>query len=458
MKRTRLLAMGILGAGFLLAPAVARAASAPAVEPAAVASKPWYDPAKDIELGPGKLDIGLNVRSRYEYQDNFNVLHYGTGTHDDVLLMRSRLSFDYKLPDEAHVFVEFQDARYWLSRLERGDFSGPCSYQDDFDLRQAYLEWKHIGGSPWGVKLGRQILLYADGRVFAPAEWGNVGNYWWDAAKLYFDTDALQVDAFYAERVISDPLRWNDEHYPYHIGALYAQIKQLPVKLDAFYVVKYDDAGATKGESGTDDEARHTVGVYSARPEGKGWDYTFVAAGQFGQYGRDDLRAVGLVARGGYTFDAPWSPRLGVEMDYASGDSDPQDGVTETFDSIFGKNDIPYGWMNVVSLRNLEDYSVTFSVQPANPLKLMAEFHCFRLANDRDAWYWVSGKAERRDRTGAAGGDLGQELDLIARWQVNKEMELLVGYAHFWPGGFIHNTGGNHSALNWAFAQLTYAF
>ena len=43
-------------------------------------------------------------------------------------------------------------------------------------------------------QFGRQIMLYGDRRVFAPAEWGNVGNYWWDAAKLYYDTDSIEVD------------------------------------------------------------------------------------------------------------------------------------------------------------------------------------------------------------------------------------------------------------------------
>lgn len=421
-------------------------------------AKPWYSPLKNIEAGPGKLDIGLNVRTRYEYLDNFNILHYGTGADDDVLLFRTRLSADYRFTEQAHTFVEFQDARYWLSDLALSDFGQSSSYYDEFDLRQAYLEWQHIGESPIGAKLGRQILLYGDRRVFAPAEWGNVGNYWWDSAKLYYDTDAVQVDVLYAQRVLSEPKDWNFDHWPYHVGAVYARVKRLPVTLDAFYVVKHDWSGNVRGESGTGNEMRHTFGLFSERPAGPGWDYGLLAAGQLGEYGRDDIQAFAVIARGGYTFKTDWKPRVGFEFNYASGDRDPNDGTAGTFDGIFGAMDIPYGWMNVVSWKNLEDYVLNFSVQPAKTLKLGVDYHYFRLSQSRDAWYWVNGKPERRDPTGQAGQDLGHEVDVIARWQVNKELELLFGYARFFAGNYVLNTPGNDSDANWAFAQMTIAF
>jgi len=93
--------------------------------------------------------------------------------------------------------------------------------------------------------------------------------------------------------------------------------------------------------------------------------------------------------------------------------------VAGAFDGIFGAMDIPYGWMNVVSWKNLEDYVLNFSLQPAKPLKLSADYHYFRLAQGRDAWYWFNGKPARQDRAGQAGQDLGHESDVILRWQVN---------------------------------------
>lgn len=428
--------------------------------PAPIASPrpPGSVPLKDLKLGPGKLDLGLNVRTRYEHLDNFDILHYGTAADDDVLLLRTRLNADYRLTPLANTFVEFQDARYWLSDLTLEDFGRSSPYFDEFDLRQAYLEWKRVADSPFGLKVGRQILLYGDRRLFAPAEWGNVGNYWWDGAKLYWDTDALQVDAFYAQRVLSEPKDRNFDHWPYHVAAVYGRLRRLPVTLDGFYVLKHDWSGNVHGETGTGNETRHTFGLFSERPAGQGWDYGCFAAGQLGEYGRDNIQAFGVIGRGGYTFDAFWKPRVGLEVNYASGDHDPDDGVAGTFDGIFGAMDLPYGWMNVVSWKNLEDYALSVNVQPAEPLRLGVEYHGFRLAQARDAWYWVNGRPERRDATGQAGQELGQELDVIGRWQVNKAIELLVGYARFFAGAFVRGSSGDARDANWVFAQLTYTF
>jgi hypothetical protein len=257
---------------------------------------------------------------------------------------------------------------------------------------------------------------------------------------------------------LSEPTEWNFDHWQYHVGAVYARIKQLPVTLDTFYVIKNTWGDDVTSEHGTGNETRHTFGFFSERPAGNGWDYGLFVAGQLGDYAGDDIGAFGVITRVGYTFPVAWKPRLGAEFNYASGDSDPKDGRIGTFDGIFGAMDIPYGWMNVVSFKNLEDYAVNASIQPLRPLKLSAEYHYFRLAEASDAWYWVNGKAERRDPTGATGCDLGHEVDLIARWQVNKELELLFGYARFFPGSYVRRTPGSHSAASWAFAQFIYTF
>jgi len=429
--------------------------SAAAAPPSA---SPAHPPWKDIAVGGGRIDVGLNLRARYESLENFTIRSYDAGRSDDVVLLRARLSGDLRGAAGTRGFVELQDARYSRSRLALADFGQSSSYYDAFDLWQAYFEWKTAGAEGFGVKLGRQILLYGDRRVFAPAEWGNVGNYWWDGVKFSLHRETVQVDAFYAQRVLSEPKRWNFDHHPYHVAGVYARWRGLPVTLDAFYVVKDDWSGRLRGERGPGDETRHTFGLFSERPAGRGWDYGLFAAGQLGTYGRDDIRAFGTIARGGHTFPLAGKPRVGGEFSFASGDRDPQDGVHGTFDGIFGAMDIPYGWMNVVSWKNLADYALNLSVQPARSLTLSLDWHAFRLARVRDAWYWVSGKIERRDSTGLAGRALGQELDLILRWSVNRQWELLFGATRFFAGDYLRRTPGGHASANWAFAQVTASY
>ena len=73
--------------------------------------------------------------------------------------------------------------------------------------------------------------------------------------------------------------------------------------------------------------------------------------------------------------DAPWKPRIGAALAYASGDRDPHDGTSDTFDGLFAGVGGVFGWMNLVSLENLQDYEVYFSVQPCKNLTLAVEYH-----------------------------------------------------------------------------------
>ncbi len=114
--------------------------------------------------------------------------------------------------------------------------------------------------------------------------------------------------------------------------------------------------------------------------------------------------------------------------------------------------------MNFFAWMNVEDYQATFSVKPRKDLTLWLDYHFFRLAEAKDAWYWSSGKSSRRDRTGNSGRDVGQEVDLLAQWQITKNLEIFAGYCHFFTGEFIQETSGSERDADWLFVQCQYRF
>ncbi len=447
MQARHLAALAVVLAAALASPVLAQDGADGAGE--------WFAPLKGIPIGPGTLDVGLNVRVRLEHSDNTTIKTYGTEAQDDVLALRTQLGFDYHVSADAHVYVLFQDSRFWLSDLEREDFPASCPYYDQFDVRQAYVAWRHVGGSVFGFTLGRQAISYADKRVFGPSGWGNVGKYWWDAAKVTVDTEPVQVDVLYGMRVVSEQTGFNDTHDPYDMYAVYAQFKVLPCKLDAFYALR-DEDDEVEGESGPGDAQRHTLGVYADGTSGA-WDYRGTLAVQVGSYGEDDIEALGANARVGYTFDSPWKPRAGIEFNYASGDDDPDDGTNGTFDGVFGAVPPFYGRMNLVSWSNLEDYQLSFSVKPAKTVTVALDHHILRLASAEDNWYWCNNTV-RRAPTEDSGDELGQETDLTVKYAITENLELFAGYAHFFAGTFVERTPGNGDDADWAFVQLTYSF
>jgi len=415
-----------------------------------------------------RLNFSGSVRTRYEYLDNFTIRRYAVDEDDSMLLTRLRLGADLLLRPNFRFYAELQDNRFFSEEFDVHDFPSSCPYENRLDLRQAFIEAKHLWEEPWGFKIGRQAISYADNRIWGPGDWGNTGRYLWDGAKLYYHTDFITLDAIIAERVLPNALKFDGNHYPYQAYGLYANLPQLkPTKLDMFYTLKRDTHDTTKGESGTGDANRHTIGAYAKSDLPFGFDGNGTAAYQFGNNGEDGVRAYGFTAELGYQIEEVLRPRPYIAYSYASGDSDPSDGRCETFDGVFGAIDQYYGRMNLLSWMNMIDYQCGVAIHPMNKLTLSVDYHRFMLAESRDSWYYGNGNSMRRNKKGLAGRDLGQEIDIIASYSVPlgesrlakvvKKFELMAGYGCFVPGDFIETTGAAGDA-HWVFAQAMASF
>jgi len=351
------------------------------------------------------------------------------------------LEFGLKNQNGLGFFIQFQDAHIIDSDFPADAFPKGSPYKNVFDVRQVYAEWEHIYGSPLGFKIGRQRISYADRRIFGPGEWGNVGRYTWDALIVSYDNQYLKVDAFYSKRIRYKPDDFLDGHFPFHVWSIYGTLKNLPARIDFFWVYKRDDRGITVGESGKGNENRYTFGAYVNGEILKNMDYHGTFAYQFGKWGNDDISAYGANVRVGYTFPSLLSGRIGVEYSYASGDSNPKDGKKETFDGVFGAIDLYYGRMNLFSWMNLQDYQLTFSIKPLETLKIISDYHWFKLSQEKDAWYYGNGKGIRRDTKGECGSSLGTEWNIYGTYRFKNNIEFQAGYCLFFPGTFIKNTG-----------------
>ncbi len=435
----------------------------------------WSNALKNIPIGPFRLDIGGSVRLRYEYQNDFNQQRYADErrgfSRDGFLLQRTRLDFNLRFAEQARLYVELQDARVYGSDFRTDDFDWrlySCPYRNPLDLRQAYLEWLHIGGTPFGFKIGRQAIFYADNRIWGPGEWGNAGRYTWDAVKLIADTPLAEVHGILANRIRYDPHSFDEHDSSLDAYGIYAMLKGLPFRLDLFWLRKRTRPNQLYNAKGDRlDLDTGTVGFYVDGKLGKRWDYGGTLAHTFGDRkvlsaagkvkSDDGVRAWGANARLGYTFDLPWQPRIGLEYSYGSGDARPNDGRYGAFDGAFGAIDAYYGRMNFLSWMNMHDYQLSLSARPVKKLKVSLDYHIFRLDKARDAWYWCSGRPARQDATGKAGRDLAQEIDLIVNYKYSRHWEFMAGYCHFFPGTFMKRTGASPDA-DWFFLQTQYSF
>ena len=114
-----------------------------------------------------------------------------------------------------------------------------------------------------------------------------------------------------------------------------------------------------------------------------------------------------------------------------------------------------YGRMNLFHWKNLKDCQINLEIKPKKWLYFKAEYHQFRLAQDKDAWYLNS--KEYRDKTGNSGDKVGKEFDILGKLKLFNGNELQFGYGHFWPDGFAKKQASSKQA-NWIFLQWMYTF
>lgn len=150
-----------------------------------------------------------------------------------------------------------------------------------------------------------------------------------------------------------------------------------------------------------------------------------------------DVRANFLHAEAGRTFDAPGSPRLAVEFDYASGDKSPNDGRYNRFDQLFGprRRDLgPLGLHGEIDRANLIAPGARLSIRPDPHIDVFAHYLAAFLDERRD-FFGITGV---RDPAGASGRFGAHQVEGAVR--VNAlpgAARFEIGAAHVVNGHFL---------------------
>lgn len=423
-------------------------------------------------------DLGGQFRVRLEHKEYFA----GAGAVDfaargnaenTYYLLREKFHIGYTPAPWISLFGEARDSS------SHSDDRNPSPDTDAFDLYQGYLKIGDTKRFPLTLKVGRQELLYGDERLIGNGDFNNVPRSF-DAAKLRYENRSFWIDAFVAQPVIPRDDKFNTSNEHDLFSGIYASTKTLLPKNETqlYFLARNTDVGSptfvTQPLVGLP-TARdiYTLGgrVKSAPGEFHGWDYEMEAAYQFGRFknsttgGSLDQNAFATHMAGGYTFgDGYGTPRVGIEYNFASGDSDSSDGTHGTFDNLFPTNHKQYGFMDFISWQNIHDLRFTSSIKPLPKLTLTGDVHGFWLADTRDFFYTVSGAPRRTGGYGIksnAGDYVGTEIDLVATYAIKSYAALQGGYGHFFAGSYIRDSlsgSGGEKDADWLYAQMTFNF
>lgn len=433
------------------------AAAALAVLSTAVSSVP----SAVFAAEPPVITFEGQVRLRYEYRApldyrlpgaNGRAATDGLGDRGDAAALRSRLGVRAWLPtSRVKLHLELQDAR------TMGTESTTLASTDNVDAHQAYAELDSLGGAPLALQLGRFEMVYGDARLIGNGDWAANGRSF-DGARMRWRPGTARVDGFVTW--LGEGRRAGRDRM---FGGVVAGLTRKGADaawsfdLDAYGFLRDLGDTAVIGESGVKGDLqdrtlgarlRLVAGIAELRLEG---------AGQGGERAGDDVSAWALAARADVVALA--EPRLKVFAEYAaaSGDETPGDGDWGRFDPLYPTAHGLLGYSDVAAWQNIADLSGGVACGPHRGWWFEAAVHRLTLMEPRDAWIADSGDVLRRDVTGAAGDEVGIELDLTARWAMRPGVTLQGGYSRFAAGDFVSNTGGGGNQ-DWAYLQATIGF
>jgi hypothetical protein len=403
---------------------------------------------------PSPINADLEMRYRLEYRSNYD-FNDAQNDSDAFHLYRTRLNLKYTPIKPVHLFIQGQDAR--VSNLSK---TAKAGFENFMDVRQLYLNYEDtvifdpLGMNKLSLRAGRQEFSYGGQRLIGGFNWSNVAQTF-DGGKVGFHFAPLhmQFDIFAGDKTLIKTPREQDDLFDgsskERIYAYYAAAKVLHgTMIDNYLIHRTTWKNISFGPSGLGEVDNYTFGGRVTKTLPNRIDYEIETAGQWGNFRDKKVRATMAVGILGYTFDHKWQPRVAFEYDYASGDSDPTDETFKTFDNLYPTNHLFYGYMDFISLQNLNEYSWQLSVKPNKKLKLQSDLHLLFLDTPKDSWY-SAGRTVTRTASSAltdVSSHVGDEVDLLAQYKFNNYVNVTLGYSHFFPGKYMKQTGAHDDA------------
>ena len=432
-----------------------------------------------LEL-PAWLSISGQHRTRYETVDE--QFRAGRNGDDQILVFRTNILTEIMLQNWT-LALEVLDAR---QAHAKDDTPVNTGIVNPLDVLQLFAQWRvnHLirENSISSFKVGRFTLDVGSRRLVARTLFRNTFNAFTGFDWQWQSTSGARLRTFYTfpvdrlprerRRLIDNRSQGDDQDTEVKFWGLYYGFsnKIFPgsrTKAEIYYFGLNENDSHNRPTRNRD---LHTVGGrWFTRPQMKQFDFELETAIQFGssrssaeETNKEDLDHFAQFHRVelGYQYDANWSPRLSMQLDFASGDDDPDDDDNNRFDSLFGARRFDFGPVGIYgpfARANLISPGIRLQIKPSAHTSAFLAHRGYWLASNKDAWV-VAGV---QDSEGDSGSYIGQQLEIRVRWEmVPQTLRFEAGGAYLFKGSFADNApnANGEGDANYFYSQLLFTF
>ncbi|ROO28991.1 hypothetical protein SAHL_09625 [Salinisphaera orenii YIM 95161] len=400
----------------------------------------FFDPIRYIPVSDSSwLQFGGGFRYRYEDQNDPGFGLSGVD-NDSYWQQRIQLHADLHLFDDAlRAFVQLENTESW------GKETFSPYDESNNEVHQAFLDFgtDTYSGGRLTARVGRQEMAYGEFVNTTPRAVPNVRLAFDGVRLMYADPNGYKFNAF-ATRPVGTVQEGSFNDTSNDSGDFYGLYATLPltesIDDDVYYYGYRRDAAVFNGVPL--EENRQTVGnrIYGAV---NNVDFTLDTLYQFGDRGDQDIQAWGMSSSTGYTFnDVTGKPGVALRFDAASGDDNPDDGESNTFDPLFPANGKFYGNASLTTLSNLIAVGPQFAFAPTSSVTVSPTILALWRESDDDAAY-VPGMRPIAGTAGVPGSRLGTSYQMFVRWAATANLTFDLEYLYYDVGEVIQDVGGD---------------
>lgn len=398
------------------------------------------DSLKYIPLGgdpDSYISLGANLRERLEVSET---PLFGLSTmakSDTYLIQRAQVHADAHVGQNLQFFVQLEDARAFGKDVARPTDKNPL------DLEQAFAAWvSPLGPGTIKLRVGRQEMAFDLQRFISVRDGPNVRQAY-DALWADYEYEKWRFIAYATRPVQYRDVSAFDDTSNRHLtfsGVRFERQGAGPGDLSGYYSL-YTRADAQF----LDAQGNEHRNVFDLRYTGKAaaFDYDVESMYQTGHVGDKTIAAWAVGSLFGYTLTSPWTPRLGLQVDAASGDRHPNDGRVETFNPLF-PNGYYFTLAGYTGYANLVHVKPSLTLKPSSKLTLLFAFAFQWRVTTNDAIY-QQGSAVVPDTAGHGTRWTGTYAQVRADWNVATNLIASVEAVHFQIGDSIRELGGSNS-------------